>query len=272
MWRHVRFLSRLCRLSSAALLGALLASEVEFSDDFHALPLGETRKAEFVALLLPLLEKENRAILDDRQVVLDFFDDFLWNLHDRLHSADFQKIVALARAYKIGQLFCRDEYLLRIDIVPVSLALAQAALESGWGSSPYSRKYNNLFGEYTTLASVPSRKIAGSRKRIRVFESIADAVRAYMWNLNTHYAYSEFRKERLLAHSKGEGYTGIEALEFLLAYSEVREQYARRVAILMARNLFERLDWEFYRKNQQPMSRQQRLSQILPVSFRAFAE
>lgn len=272
MWRHVRFLARFCSLSGAALLSCLLASKVEFSDDFHALPLGEARKAEFVALLLPLLEKENRIILRDRQIVLDFFDNFLWNLHNKLHSAEFQKIVALARAYKIGQLFCRDAYLLRIDIVPISLALAQAALESGWGSSPYSRKYNNFFGEYTTLSSVPSHKIAGSRKRIRIFDSIEDAVRAYMWNLNTHYAYVEFRKERMLAHSKGEGYTGTEAIEFLLAYSEVREQYAHRVATLMARNLFERLDWEFYRKNQRPMSKQQRLLQILPVSFRAFAE
>lgn len=269
MLRHARLI---CFLSSAALLSCLLASEVEFSDDFHTLPLGEARKAEFIALLLPLLEKENRTILRDRQIVLDFFDNFLWNLHDKLQSEDFQKIVAFARAYKIGQLFCRDAYLLRIDIVPISLALAQAALESGWGSSSYSRKYNNFFGEYTTLSSVPSHRIAGSRKRIRVFESIEDAVRAYMWNLNTHYAYAEFRKERLLAHSKGEGYTGTEAMCILLAHFRISEQYAHRVATLMARNLFERLDWEFYRKNQRPMSKQQRLLQILPVSFRAFAE
>lgn len=257
---------------SALCLGVLLANQSEFSDDFNALPLGETRKAEFIALLLPIIEQENRAILANRQLVLDFFDLFLWNLQDKLQSKDFAKIVALAQTYKIEQLFMRDMFLLRIDIIPISLALAQAALESGWGTSLYSRKYHNLFGEYTTFSSIPSRKIAGSKKRIRVFKNIQQAVSAYMRNLNTHYAYTDFRRERFIAHSRGEGYTGLEALEFLLAYSEVREQYARRVATLMGRNLFERLDWQFYHKYCFPMSKRQHLQQILPVTSKAYLE
>lgn len=236
----------------------------EFSTRFHALPLGDERKQEFISMLLPHLETENLKIIAERQVVVDFFDVFLWNLHKKLQSPEFYHIVALAKRYRIKKLFWRDEFLRRIDIIPISLALSQAALESGWGSSVYSRRYNNLFGEYTMHSSVPSRRIAGSKRRIRIFPSIRHAVEAYMWNLNTHMAYQDFRNERFLAHVKGTGYTGLEALEFLLAYSEIREEYAQKVALLMSKNFFERLDWQFYQHNHFVVSKTQRLKELLP--------
>lgn len=248
----------------------LIPEVIQFPENFNSLPKGEQRKKEFVAILLPMIESENKRIAQERQYVLEFFQEsFLQHIQQKLQNNQYKQIVAIAQRYRINRLLNYNEYLKRIDIIPPSLALAQAALESGWGISVYSKKYNNLFGEYTMHSYVPARKIRGNKRRIRVFNSLRQSIRAYMWNLNTHYAYSHFREERFNAHSKGGGYSGLEALSYLLAYSEIREQYAQKVAILMSENSFLELDISFFRENHPYFARtkQEKLKIMIPYIF-----
>ena len=93
-----------------------------------------------------------------------------------------------------------ETLLRRVDAVPVSIALAQAAMESGWGLSRFAQQGNSLFGQWTwkrrQSGLVPEEREEGERHRVRAFETLGDSVRSYMHNLNSHWAYKELREQR----------------------------------------------------------------------------
>lgn len=139
----------------------------------------------------------------------------------------------------------------RVDTVPVSLALAQAVQESGWGRSRFARGGNALFGQRTwrddVPGLVPAERADGAEHRVRSFPDLLSAVRTYMHNLNTHPAYAEFRRDRALARARGvapdasrlalrltryaehgDGY--VEALRGILRANRLRDFDAARLA------------------------------------------
>ena len=104
-----------------------------------------------------------------------------------------------------------DQLLVKVDIIPVSLALSQAAIESGWGTSRYLRDGNAIYGQYTfdkENGIVPKRRDEDKEFLIRKFSSLSDATRSYMKNLNTHRAYEKFRQERRKLRMNGETLSG----------------------------------------------------------------
>ena len=104
-----------------------------------------------------------------------------------------------------------QELLNRMDVVPPSLALAQAAEESGWGTSRFARQGNALFGQYTYNAKpgiVPAQRDADRRHRVRSHDNLLAAVRAYVHNLNSHWAYEDFRRKRSRLRRAGETISG----------------------------------------------------------------
>ena len=95
--------------------------------------------------------------------------------------------------------------LIRVDVIPNSIVLSQAANESGWGSSRFTKEYNALFGQYTydnNAGIVPLRRNKGEKHLIKFFSSKNKSVESYFTNINTHYAYSEFRELRKLLREK----------------------------------------------------------------------
>ena len=101
-----------------------------------------------------------------------------------------------------------EELLQSVDIIPNSIVLAQAANESGWGSSRFAKEHNALFGQYTydeRNGVVPLRRDKGERYLIRYFSSIDKSVESYFKNINTHSAYEKFRQTRSKMNKKNIG-------------------------------------------------------------------
>ena len=119
-------------------------------------------------------------------------DWFLWEKLANTYSIKTQN------RHKIDVI---DELLLSVDIIPNSIVLAQAANESGWGTSRFAREYNAYFGEYTydqKIGVVPAKREEGKKHLIKHFSSINKSIESYFININSHYAYSDFRKFRKL--------------------------------------------------------------------------
>ena len=200
------------------------------------------RKRLFINTLIPIIYSENLQILNDRKKILDW-----WRESDGENfSRDFwpQWLFELSEKYgssdsNLGNL------LIRVDIIPISLALAQAAIESGWGTSRYSREGNAVFGQYTFDESKglkPKDRNKNDEFFIKKFSNLSESVRSYLKNINTHLAYADFREERKKLRMSGENLSGYKLVNFLKDYSERREFYIKDVKEIMSSNNFQKYD------------------------------
>ena len=200
------------------------------------------RKRLFINTLIPIIYSENLQILNDRKKILDW-----WRESDGENfSRDFwpQWLFELSEKYgssdsNLGNL------LMRVDIIPISLALAQSAIESGWGTSRYSREGNAVFGQYTFDESKglkPKDRNENDEFFIKKFPNLSESVRSYLKNINTHLAYSDFREERKKLRMSGENLSGYKLVNFLKDYSERRESYVKDVKEIMSSNNFQKYD------------------------------
>ncbi len=194
------------------------------------------QKEAFFRILHPLVEKENQKILQERAFVKKFFKNFEQN--PLIDGRDLAKLAQIAKKYRIKSLYNKDEYFEKIDTIPVSLVLAQAALESGWGKSRFAKIANNLFGEWTYGKNgiVPKNRAPGKHHRIRVFHTIEESVASYMLNLNRHPAYREFRLARVLAKKAGRKFDGLQAAMTMQRYSQLGRRYNHLVSSIIRKN------------------------------------
>ena len=200
------------------------------------------KKALFFKTVLPLILKVNAEIYEDRRR--------LWDLKKRLVKSevllakDRLWLIVMFERYKVkrGEL---AELLKRVDIIPVSLALAQAAEESGWGTSRFTREGNAMFGQWTTaedIGLVPKNRDEGKTHKVKVFKSLLHSARAYVWNLNTHSAYRNLRTLRQQLRKRGAAIQGIVLVESLSRYSERGEEYVKGIRSLIKKNKLQYLD------------------------------
>ena len=210
--------------------------------DFMEIQPTIERKRLFINTLIPIIYSENLQILNDRKKILDwwresdgenfsrdFWPQWLFELSERYGSSDSN----------LGNL------LVRVDIIPISLALAQAAIESGWGTSRYSREGNAIFGQYTFDESrglKPRDRNKDDQFFIKKFPNLSESVRSYLKNINTHLAYADFREERKKLRMSGENLSGYKLVNFLKDYSERKEFYIKDVKEIMTSNNFQKFD------------------------------
>ncbi len=211
--------------------------------DFMKIEPIKERKNLFINTLIPIIFIENKKILSDRKKILewwresegdvysrDFWPSWLFELSERYDSQDAN----------LGNL------LMKVDVVPISLALAQAAIESGWGTSRYLREGNAIFGQYTfdkNKGMVPSQRDKGKEFLVRKFSNLSDATRSYIKNLNTHPAYDKFRQERRNMRMSGELLSGKQLANYLTSYSERRGEYIKDLKKLIESNNFMKFDY-----------------------------
>ena len=183
------------------------------------------RKAVFLALMLPMILEANSHIAVERKRLL--YVSAMIRSGKQLPPNVRSWLDRLAARYKTSP-DRLDLLFNRVDVIPVSLALAQAAIESGWGTSRFAMQGNAIFGQWTTAGGrglVPEERKDGMTHKVRVFDRLSESVSAYILNLNTHRAYRELRALRREARAKGRRPDGIAMAEGLKPYSEKGEDY-----------------------------------------------
>ena len=200
------------------------------------------KKHLFVQAVLPIILQVNEEITSARWR-LERLADRLTRADtlspaDTISPAEREWLVTMADLYGTDS-FDVQELLNRMDVVPPSLALAQAAEESGWGTSRFARQGNALFGQYTYNAKpgiVPAQRDADRRHRVRSHDNLLAAVRAYVHNLNSHWAYEDFRRERSRLRTAGETISGHVLAGELGSYSERRGAYVKSIRRIIRQN------------------------------------
>ena len=165
-------------------------------------------KKDFVKTLLPLISYQNQNILLERSKLEELKASLID--HNTLSNIDLKFLDKISQKYRIKtadkhKYDLVNELLNRVDIIPNSIVLAQAANESGWGSSRFAREFNALFGEYTYDYSdgvIPLLREEGEKHLVKTFTSVDKSVQSYFNNLNSHYAYENFRKVREMMREK----------------------------------------------------------------------
>ncbi|MDC1214355.1 glucosaminidase domain-containing protein [Rhodospirillales bacterium] len=200
------------------------------------------KKTVFFKMMLPLILNENERILADRNRLHQIKTSMA--LGAKIEARDRLWLAVLAERYKLKDENI-DVLLRRVDIVPPSLAMAQAAEESGWGTSRFARTANALYGQWTTSDGkgiIPEDRPEGMDHKVRAFDNLAQSVSAYMRNLNTHRAYREFRKHRKSIRGKGQALNGSVLAENLTRYSERGKKYVDSVRAIINVNQLLGLD------------------------------
>jgi len=198
----------------------ILLKNVNFSDNINE------RKKDFINILLPIIIDQNQKIIFLRQRLLD--SKKYLNQNNTLSQADLFFINDLATKYSVAKknrhkIDIINDLLISIDIIPNSIVLAQAANESGWGSSRFATEYNALFGEYTydvKAGIIPFEREEGKKHLVRYFKTIDKSVESYFININSHFAYDKFRKLRKIFRDRDSSFSVNLLVNKLDAYAE----------------------------------------------------
>lgn len=247
-------------LTTAALLEQFEQNEYELADvrdgirevprlyleslpaDLREIEAVVTRKQFFIQTMLPLVLRANEKVWATRDILIDIAE----RIHAALPLSESERgwLDQLAARYETdpGNL---EELFKRVDVVPPSLALAQSAVESGWGTSRFAREGNALFGQRVFREGagiVPEERDAGTGHEVLAFEALGDSVTAYLHNLNTHWAYDEFRDRREMMRAEASWLESADLIAELVAYSEEREKYLKILKRVIRENRLEQFD------------------------------
>ena len=189
------------------------------------------RKEFFIQIVLPLILEENNNIKLDRKR--------LFSIINKSHNSSSEK-KWLNKKYKQYGIPSKDLSVLKIrmDEVPVSLAIAQAAKETGWGTSRFAQQGNALFGQWTWSGEGLKPKAADKNEGHKVmrFNVLQASVRAYQRNLNTHSSYEDFRLARAELRDQGKPLDSITLSKFLDKYAETGNQYVEVLQKIIKQN------------------------------------
>ena len=189
------------------------------------------RKEFFIQIVLPLILKENNNIRLDRKR--------LFKIINKSNNTELEK-KWLEKKYKQYGIPSKDLSTLKIrmDEVPVSLALAQAAKETGWGTSRFAQEGNALFGQWTWSGEglKPKNAEEGKDHKVMKFHSLQLSVRAYLRNLNTHATYKNLRKARTEFRNQNKPLDSLILSKHLDKYAETGNQYIEVLRKIIEQN------------------------------------
>lgn len=218
--------------------------------DFDQLQDVKLKKKLFYLITLPIIHESNRLILEDREMVINIEKKFL---RADLNENEVNETVRIAVKYKLDystiDLKLFRDLKQRINIIPVSLALAQAIVESGWGQSRFALEGNALYGQWTTNEQkgiIPEDRDEDKTHAVRKFENLQQSVQAYMHNINTHRAYYSFRVVRRIAERVQYTDPISAKVKFLAAYAEIGQEYVDKLELIIESNKlreFDRFDY-----------------------------
>tara|TARA_B100001123_G_C15255201_1_gene1004402 strand:+ start:177 stop:1382 length:1206 start_codon:yes stop_codon:yes gene_type:complete len=205
--------------------------------DIKSLGNTQQKRELFIKIILPLILDENNKIIEDRKKLFKILGKNFNTVGER---------VWLKRRFKQYKIDDQDlsKLKMRMDIIPVSIALAQAANESGWGTSRFALEGNALFGQWTwsNKGILPANKDPDKSHKVMQFQILKASVRAYKNNLNTHNAYKEFREARAKLREEGETIIGLKLTKYLKNYASIGEKYVIILDDIIERNVLTDFD------------------------------
>lgn len=210
--------------------------------DFSIYSDVKQKKADFFMYLLPKVQSANAKIKEERAFVLSIQHDL-----DRLSQVDQIELQHLIQKYKVNNSegeFDSEviaELLKRVNIIPASLVLAQAANESAWGTSRFATQGNNLFGQWCYVKGcglVPQKRGNNENHEVAKFDTVQASIESYMLNLNSQFSYEDLRHLR----SGMNAISGHDLAQGLLKYSTRREAYVHEIQAMIRQNQLSQYD------------------------------
>ena len=195
------------------------------------------RKTLFIKIVLPLIIEENLKIRFDRKKLFEILNKNNTSVRDKAWLE-----------LKFKQYGVKNNDLaklkIRMDEIPVSLAIAQAAKETGWGSSRFAQEGNALFGQWTWSGEgiKPLDVEKDKKHKVAKFKILKASVRAYQRNLNTHSSYKEFRIERAIQRDNDEKLDSLKLVNFLKNYAETGIEYTEVLKKIIKQNSLKDFD------------------------------
>ena len=203
----------------------------QFPRDLDELQNTRLKKETFIKIVLPLIVAENERILADRKK--------LKRVYKKKNTTDLEKqwLRQKLLEYKVkkGNM---EELLKRVDIIPTSIALAQAAKESGWGTSRFALEGNAIFGQWTWSGQgiAPLNRESNKNHKILKFPILRASVKAYQNNLNTHKSYIKFREKRSGMRDKKKDISGLDLTDTLGNYAQTGAEYIKILNQIIRQN------------------------------------
>ena len=201
-------------------LNSLKAPEFDKIDDV------EEMKQTFFNYLLPEINKKNNEIQLIRKKVIE-------------KELSKEELIKLYKKYRINEVSKIDTLLEKIDIIPPSLVLSQAALESNWGRSRFAKFYHNYFGLWCFekgCGVIPKKRDKGDTHEVAKFSSPEKAIDYYFLSINRNKSHETLRKIRQDKRSKGQSINGISLSEGLTGYAEIGYEYVERIQSIIKSN------------------------------------
>ena len=191
----------------------------------------QKRKNLFIQIILPLIIEENNRIKLNRIK--------LFSILNKNHNSNSEK-KWLNEKFKQYGVMNKDLSTLKIrmDMIPVSLAIAQAAKETGWGTSRFALEGNALFGQWTWSGEgiKPADADNNATHKVMKFKILKSSVRAYQRNLNTHSGYKEFRLARAELRDKKRNLNGLILATYIDKYAETGKEYVKIIKKIIKQN------------------------------------
>ena len=210
--------------------------------DFGSILDVDQKKALFFDFIEPYIHEVNTEILQQRNRLLAIRDKVANN--QALSASDLRYLSTLAEQYELeADILSSMDFLTvllrRVDAIPVSLALAQAANESAWGTSRFAQNGNNFFGQwcYTDgCGIIPNRRRQGAVHEVKSFDTVKESVQAYIHNLNTFPSYQMLRRIRQQLRQQNRPLDGVTLADGLESYSERGLDYIEELQTMIYTN------------------------------------
>jgi len=190
--------------------------------DLNRLKNAKKKKDTFIKIIIPLILDENNKILENRKKLFKILGKPTNSMGEKRW---------LKRRFKEYGIKKGDITTLkvRMDIIPPSIAIAQAAIESGWGTSRFALEGNAMFGQWTWSKNgiEPTEKSKNKSHKILKFSMLRSSVKAYKNNLNTHNGYKEFREKRAELRKNNKKISGLKLVNYLYNYAGTGKEYIK---------------------------------------------
>jgi Bax protein len=198
--------------------------------DLDTIRSTKKKKETFLKILLPLIVAENEKIEKDKKYLLKI-------LKQNEKPENKKWINKKYKEYKVSDRNI-NELMIKMDVIPISIALAQAAKESGWGTSRFALEGNAIFGQWTWKGDgiEPLEKSSDQNHKILKFPLLRASVKAYITNLNTHNGYKDFRKKRSELREQNKALIGKDLIDELDNYAQTGKEYTKVLRQIIEQN------------------------------------